>query len=1118
MTMNMPGYNHDAADFFSDIRRAVGFVPEYNIVYRRFDEVFSCLLGEQTASKDALFTGKFAKTDYLLKHHHADTSQTRAVNDLRVRLGTRANEQADLNDYWQTDMQALCEFVALIFHESVPADLIAKYPKEPISRENVSPKRDCMRLIVKRWDDAYLYGSAEDGDGVEQVKVCYSRDCYSSEGIDFLYLKDLLYEGARINVVAPMEDEGMVYGRFLIFEPDYLVNVQSVASCFTPYANSPLVYIFKLLGPSTTSDAIILGNFAGLLLDKALRGDAQDYAKSVGDFYKDNALALLDLKDSDAFHEEAKRQMSHIWKVMEESLPKLMADDFKREQGVVEPSFFSEMLGLQGRMDFLQMDFQLLMEQKSGNGEWPYDGYHEPRTRREHLMQLLLYMLIIRYNFHPKSQGLNAFLLYSKYEKPLTSVGFYPREVCEALRIRNGIAGLMIGCSREGGFDFLLSLKTDDLNMLGAKDKLWATCRKPIDGVLEPMHAATDLERSYAMRFLTFISKEHLMAKWGNKTKECSGFASAWNEILEAKLAAGNIYVGLQLMDPEEEQGGIKTLSLRYSNDKDNVMSNFRRGDIVVVYPYEEGTTPDLRTQIVFRATIEEIGSDVVRLRLRAPQTNRRVFDEKEGCLWAFEHDFMDSSFSSLYRGIHSFLKAPKDRRDLLLLQRQPKADKSLKLRGDYGDFNDIVLRVRQARDLFLIIGPPGTGKTSFGMLYNVKEELLEPSSSILIMSYTNRAVDEICSKFEEEGVDYLRIGSEQGCDKAYKHRLLGNVAPETKNVDELRQIILSTRVIVGTTTSINSRPKLLEMKTFSLCIVDEASQILEPHLVGILSATNEHGPSIGKLVMIGDHKQLPAVVGQDRKSSAVSNPTLNNIGLTNCRDSLFERLLRRYRNDDEVVYMLKRQGRMHENIQKIASKFFYAGQLTVADKERQSRPLPPHPPTNDELETMLLTRRVFFIDVDKPETSDNPKVNQPEADVIARLAMIIFKHEGEADFDPDKSLGIIVPYRNQIITIRRAIERLAGPDSPPAKVSIDTVERFQGSQRKYIIFGATVQRKYQLNFLSDSIFTSEEGVDVDRKLNVVVTRAQDHLIIVGHAPLLNQMPIYRRMLQGLKA
>ena len=131
-------------------------------------------------------------------------------------------------------------------------------------------------------------------------------------------------------------------------------------------------------------------------------------------------------------------------------------------------------------------------------------------------------------------------------------------------------------------------------------------------------------------------------------------------------------------------------------------------------------------------------------------------------------------------------------------------------------------------------------------------------------------------------------------------------------------EAMTDTRVFCGTTASLNACPWLFALKHFHLAIVDEASQILEPHIIGLLSMQTQGVASIGKVVLIGDHKQLPAVVQQTEEEASVTDEGLRTIGLTDCRLSLFERLLSRFRTadgyDPRFVYMLTRQGRMHSS------------------------------------------------------------------------------------------------------------------------------------------------------------------------------------------------------------
>ena len=117
-------------------------------------------------------------------------------------------------------------------------------------------------------------------------------------------------------------------------------------------------------------------------------------------------------------------------------------------------------------------------------------------------------------------------------------------------------------------------------------------------------------------------------------------------------------------------------------------------------------------------------------------------------------------------------------------------------------------------------------------------------------------------------------------------------------------------------------------------------------------------------------------------------------------------------------------------------------------------------------------------------------------------------------EFDVDKTIGIIVPYRNQIATIRNAIDR-KGVDILH-NITIDTVERYQGSQRDYILYGFTIQRPYQLNFLTNNTFV-EDGMIIDRKLNVAMTRARLHLIMFGNPSLLRQNVTFSRLLDYIE-
>ena len=180
--------------------------------------------------------------------------------------------------------------------------------------------------------------------------------------------------------------------------------------------------------------------------------------------------------------------------------------------------------------------------------------------------------------------------------------------------------------------------------------------------------------------------------------------------------------------------------------------------------------------------------------------------------------------------------------------------------------------------------------------------------------------------------------------------------------------------------------------------------------------------------------------------------------------------------------------------------------------------------PSEDALDDLLKTRRMLFLDSSghhgegtihySLSTIHSDKVNPSEAQIVADLLRRIHRFYGTR-FDSDKTVGVIVPYRNQIAMIRKEIERLQIPALD--RISIDTVERYQGSQRDVIIYSFTIRFGYQLDFLTSNCFV-EDGRTIDRKLNVAITRARCQMLMTGHAPLLRQNPVFAALIQASKA
>lgn len=1145
-------YSPDVAtDFFDQILSMPNDV-DIRLRYRMLAQIFHQAVDSRLQNNNMKFSGFYAKVEYLLSEYKdtmMDKSLTMSINAFRIRTrklkprssyGLVGNEQdeemvndAELEKSLARDVAALAKFIGMIFSRPVPEELNRRFPY--VADANFRPlyrMGTVMRVVVDCWDDDFIM--AKDSElGMEQKIYYHKSDNRYALG-DHGYLKDLLQKGDQLNIVVPRIENEIIYPAAIIYNPDYLIDVSSLAACFSEHEiATPYAYLIRKLSPSVNSEAIMLGNFAGQILDEEVYHIKRSYERSLQAFCANNAVNLAVCPLSEQFRQNAEMQKQHIHRAIFETLAEAAIIPYQADgrKTILEPSFYSETLGLQARMDFILKDMTMMVEQKSGKAAYNPSDPATPRVRPEHYVQALLYMAIFRYNYGVPYSNFHSYMLYSKYPNSLLDIATAPGLLFDALKLRNQVAWMELLLSK-GGFRMLESLTPEHIYPKES-GYVWANYLRPrIEVILSQVRSATQLERDYYYRFLAFVENEQILSKVGNRTKEESGFASTWNSTLEEKRNAGNIYADLSIMPLRKQvDEPIEEVEFLFPEEQDNDMSNFRQGDVVFFYSYDprKSDEPNPTSHYVFRGSlVDNPGAKSVRVALRNPQTTTEVFD---GEVWAIEHDFMESSYRAQFQGLQLFLQAPKSRRDLLMLQRKPEIDETRKLKGDYtnngnAEFNDLVLRVKQANDLFLIIGPPGTGKTSFGMLNVLKEELLEEGSSVLLLSFTNRAVDEMCSKLVEESIDFIRLGSELGCSEKYRSHLLNKRSEVCRNGEEIQQLIGCCRVFCGTTTAFNTSISLLGIKQFDLAIVDEASQILEPQIIGLLSQKKNRSNecAIKKFVLIGDEKQLPAVVQQQESESRVVEPNLQAINLSDCRLSLFERLIKTYRKNGEnnaYSYMLTRQGRMHQDIANFPNYAFYQNKLIPVPLSHQKEPTPSAVDSKNGLDNLLTTRRISFVSYSQPknmaweyEVSD--KVNINEAKMVAAAVYHIYKLN-ENNFDKAKTVGVIVPYRNQISTIRNEIDKYGV--AILHDIMIDTVERYQGSQCENIVYGFTIKKYYQLNFLTSNQYVDKNsGEIIDRKLNVAMTRAMKHLVMIGDARLLRENIIFYKLMEFAKS
>ena len=1052
------------------------------------------------------------------------------------------------------DCRALAIFVSAVVQEAIPSFLIGKIPARGRTTENIQiTNYRYIRCIVREWDESTIQVAVTNQDSSEELLLVDYMN--TPDYIDFSYLRPMLREGMQLNLLDCTVTRKKVVPRLIVVEPDYLVDISTIANCFETYGHHPLLFTVNRLTPRLSNKHIVLGNFAGSALDDIINHPAgYDIKETFRSNFKEKALDYATCPDFDAasFKQDAERQVENIKGIVDE-----IFQTFDREKAILEPSFVCERLGIQGRVDLMTTDLKLLVEQKSGKNtfiERKYKNPHGSLHVEKHYVQVLLYYGILQYNFQLSPKNAHIQLLYSKYPLPdgLLEVEPLQKLIREAIRFRNQAVATEFWMA-ENGFDRMLPLLTPQtLNVEKQNDNFYNRYLLPqLTETLAPLHQLNDLERAYFTRMMTFVIKEQLVSKVGVQEGIGNSNADLWNMPLAEKKETGNIYTGLTIIEKERSSSfnGYDTITLAVPQQGEDFLPNFRRGDMIYLYAYKKNEAPDVRMSILFKGSLQEIHGDRLVVHLNDGQQNPDLIS---GDYFAIEHAGSDIGGTSAIRSLYTFITSNEERRQLLLGQRTPRIDKSLTLSHSYHpDYDEIILKAKQAQDYFLLIGPPGTGKTSQALQFLVREQLAgniysQPSSAysaenskhnkpsetintqhstpntqtaILLLAYTNRAVDEICNMLTENELDYIRIGNEFSCDPKYSDHLLKEVLDDNATLNSIKSTLADARIVVATTSTMNSNAALFNIKHFDLAIIDEASQILEPNIIGLLTVRHAERRAIDRFILIGDHKQLPAVVQQqDTLEAEETNNSLKDIHLLSCANSLFERLIltERAAGRTDFIGTLHKQGRMHPDIADFANRKFYAReQLECVPLAHQlEQTLTYNEASEDETDDVLKAHRMIFIP-SKPcrQLNISEKVNTEEARIITDLLRRLYRQLGN-NFDPQKSVGVIVPYRNQIAMIRKEIEKLGIPELE--EISIDTVERYQGSQRDIILYSFTIQSRYQLDFLTANTFY-EDGQPIDRKLNVAITRARKQLILTGNEQTLRHNQLFAELIDYIK-
>ncbi|MCE1164491.1 MAG: AAA domain-containing protein [Bacteroidetes bacterium] len=1031
-----------------------------------FDDFFR----EITRDENVTFTGTYARTEYVLQTCGAGQELSDRVHAFRKKAWMVVKGKTKKIDgtLYLTFLKTLSGIVSEMTECAVPAELaeVTKDAPDAFSEEKTKVYEtieftSCVVLNkteIKRGsagtENFSIY--CEDEEGLGRFSLRIFRNHF--EDLERLHESINKYSTLNIfNINISVKEKYFYSTSFetqIIVEPDFIVEASDIAECFANNFSNPNIFFIRKLLPSKPGIAAFKGNLINGMMDALIADPGADPEQIIQELIGENLMRVL-YYGKEAIENVVKDIIDIHYKNLI-----LLFKSKKTDRIRIEPTFVSPLYGIHGRLDALiepegDTAKKNIFELKSGNAK------AKPDVWVNHRMQVTCYNMLLKSAYGKDRKGTSSILYSSTSDSPFRNVMCGPAEEKKVVSVRNSIVQGLFRLA-EGNFEVLNLIRTGTAGIIP---------RFMENGVLDfadQLKNAGDADLRYYRYMLSFVLREHRNAKTGSRTGEGNGFASLWEETLEEKKRDFKVITDLILEEFSPKE-------LRFSFKKP-VNHNFRDGDIAIFYRKDGRTSSPVNTELM-RGTIQKISNEEVIVDLRNRQVDEIFF--AKGTEWIIEHDVIESNFWNTVRLLFEFVKAPKYKRELILGLREPETGDT---KYEYGkelsrDQNENIGKAVKAEDYFLLQGPPGTGKTSTALTGIIKN-LLKANTKMVILAFTNRAVEEICSNLKKNEINFVRTGRNTG----------GN----TESLGE--EFIPVSNIVVSTVTSFVSKIHELEgIYEFDTLIVDEASQLTEADISGILV-------KFRKFILIGDQNQMPSVVTQSPQESEVSDTTLKRLGITNFNRSLFERLYRTClkKKWNHATGMLETHYRMHRDISDLVN-IHYGQKLTEGREEQKTGFGIFNKNSKDEIEKMLSKSRTIFIESRFERAS---KTNRDEALKAVAILKTIKKVFG-GKFT-QKTVGIVTPFRAQIALIKSLID----DDELRGKVTIDTVERYQGSERDIIIASFAVHNTYQLNNLQ-----SLNDDNVDRKLLVTISRASEQLILLGYAPVLKDGVYYKQIM-----